>query len=362
MTQGDNLHRLFAEQGQSPWLDNIRRDWIQCGELARWVTRGVRGVTSNPSIFQAAIANSTAYDDEFRAAIDRGLDERGAYWDLVCTDIAAALELLRPVHDQSNGLDGYVSAEVDPGLAHDTNGTVLAARALDERINAPNLYVKIPATSEGLDAIRQMIAEKRSINVTLIFSLDRYDAVIDAYMSGLEAAPGDLSSVSSVASFFISRVDAEVDKRLAESNHPGAPDLYGKAAIANAQLAWQLFQERFSSDRFTALRARGARPQRPLWASTSPKNPDYPETYYTDRLIGPDTVNTMPPATLDAFEESGTVLPTLGRNLHGARQVFHELEHAGIDMADVSRQLEADGVRAFQNSFDDLLQALRNRK
>ncbi len=352
------LHELFREQGQSPWLDNIRRGWITSGELERWVNAGVRGLTSNPSIFQKAIEGSDAYDEEFRRAVAEGLDVEAAYWRLVLSDITAALEILRPVHEGSDGLDGYVSVEVDPGLARDGTATERAARELHERIDAPNLYVKIPATVEGLAPIEALIAQKRSINVTLIFSLERYEAVIEAYLRGLEAAEGDLSTVSSVASFFVSRVDTEVDRRLEAIGTDEALALRGRAAVANAKLAYQLHLERFSGPRWEALRARGARPQRPLWASTSTKNPAYPDTLYVDELIGPGTVNTLPDTTLAAFEDHGTVARTLDRDVDAARGVMERLADVGVDMNDVTRTLEVEGVAAFEKSFDGLLSVL----
>ena len=355
------LHDLYRDQGQSPWLDNIRRGWITSGELATWVERGVRGLTSNPSIFQKAIEGSAAYDDEFGEAVHSGLDVEAAYWRLVTSDITAALEILRSVHDASDGLDGYVSVEVDPGLARDSAGTEAAARALDERLGAPNLYVKIPGTAEGLAPIRQMIAEKRSINVTLIFSLDRYAEVMEAYIAGLEAAEGDLSGVSSVASFFISRLDTEVDRRLDEIGTPEALALRGKAAVANGQLAYALAAETFSGPRWDALLARGARPQRPLWASTSTKNPAYPDTLYVDELIGPGTVNTLPDATLEAFEDHGTVRRTIDADLDATRTVIDGLAAVGVDLADVTATLEDEGVAAFEKSFVELLAVLDSK-
>jgi len=352
------LHDLFEAQGQSPWLDNIRRGWITSGELAAWVDRGVRGLTSNPSIFQKAIQGSAEYDEQFRDAIGSGLDVAAGYWDLVTTDIAAALSILRPVFDASDGLDGYVSVEVDPGLARDAQGTETAARELDERLTAPNLYIKIPATQEGLVPIRRLVAEKRSINVTLIFSLDRYAAVMEAYLGGLEAAEGDLSTISSVASFFISRVDVEVDRRLEEIGSPPALALRGKAAIANGKLAYAAFRETFAGPRWEALAARGARVQRPLWASTSTKNPSYPDTLYVDELIGPDTVNTLPDATLAAFEDHGVVARTLDVDVDEATATIAALADLGIHMDEVTRKLEEEGVAAFEKSFDELLAAL----
>ena len=352
------LHDLFDQQGQSPWLDNIRRGWITSGELAGWVERGVRGLTSNPSIFQKAIQGSAEYDEQFTEAITSGLDVEASYWELVTSDIGAALEILRPVYDSSDGLDGYVSVEVDPGLARDSAGTEASARELDERLDAPNLYIKIPATAEGLAPIQQMIAEKRSINVTLIFSLTRYAEVMEAYIAGLEAAEGDLSDISSVASFFISRVDVEVDRRLEEIGTPEALALKGKAAIANGKLAYALFQETFTGPRWEALAARGARVQRPLWASTSTKDPSYPDTLYVDELIGPDTVNTLPDNTLEAFEDHGTVARTIDMGVGGAHEVIEALEGLGISMDEVTQKLEDEGVAAFEKSFDELLGAL----
>ena len=352
------LHDLFDHEGQSPWLDNIRRGWITSGELERWVARGVRGLTSNPSIFQKAIQGSAEYDQQFTEAIASGLDVEASYWELVTSDISAALDILRPVYDQSEGLDGYVSVEVDPGLARDSAGTEASARELDERLAAPNLYIKIPATAEGLAPIQRMISEKRSINVTLIFSLERYAAVMEAYLAGLEAAPGDLSDISSVASFFISRVDVEIDRRLDEIGTEEALALKGKAAVANGKLAYELFRQTFSGPRWEALVERGARVQRPLWASTSTKNPDYPDTLYVDELIGPDTVNTLPDNTLEAFEHHGTVARTADEGVQEAHAVIEALAGLGIHMDEVTQQLEDEGVAAFEKSFDELLAAL----
>jgi transaldolase len=352
------LHDLFAEHRQSPWLDNIRRGWITSGELDDWVRRGVRGLTSNPSIFQKAIQGSVEYDDEFSAAIQDGLDVEASYWQLVTSDIRSALDILRPVYDDSDGLDGYVSVEVDPGLARDSAGTEVAARALHTQLDSPNLYVKIPATVEGLAPIEQMIAEGRSINVTLIFSLTRYAGVMEAYLAGLERAEGDLSDISSVASFFISRVDVEIDRRLEAIGTPEALALRGKAAVANGKLAYAQFRETFAGPRWESLVARGARVQRPLWASTSTKSPDYPDTLYVDELIGPDTVNTLPDNTLEAFEDHGTLARTIDHGVDDARAVMADLAAIGIDIDDVTRQLEDEGVAAFEKSFDELLSAL----
>jgi transaldolase len=352
------LTDLYTQQGQSPWLDNMRRGWITGGELARWVERGVRGITSNPTIFQKAIASGTDYDAQFGEMMAEGSSVEDAYWDLVVTDIEDGLRILRPVYDESDGVDGYVSIEVAPELARDTEGTIASARDLHQRIDEPNLFVKIPATAEGVPAIGQMISEGRSINVTLIFGLDRYDEVIEAYIAGLEAHDGDLSKNASVASFFVSRVDTEVDRRLDEVGTPDALGLRGKAAVAQAQLAYGLFLERFSGPRWEALAARGARVQRPLWASTSTKNPDYQDTLYVDTLIGPDTVNTMPEGTLEAFDDHGVLARTVDADLDGARRVLDEVAQVGVDLDEVSAVLEEQGVASFAKSFDELLGSL----
>ena len=357
------LHDLHDQQGQSPWLDNLRRGYLRSGELQAYVDRGVRGITSNPSIFQKAIAQSDDYDDQFAELLRAGSTVEDSYWRMVTDDISEALDVLRPVHEASGGADGYVSVEVDPGLATDSEGTIASARELHERIAAPNLLVKIPATQEGVPAIRQMIAEGRSINVTLIFSLDRYVEVMEAYLSGLEArrdaGHDDLARIHSVASFFISRVDTEIDNRLAASGTDEALALQGKAAVAQGQLAYARFRETFAGPRWESLRAAGAAVQRPLWASTSTKNDAYPNTLYVDQLIGPDTVNTLPEATLDAFEDHGTVARTVDADLDGARRTLDAVAGAGIDLDDVDRVLEVEGVAAFEKSFDDLLETLQ---
>lgn len=354
------LHDLHDQFGQSPWLDNLKRGWLTSGEVQRWVDRGVRGITSNPSIFQKAIEVGGDYDEQFEAVLADGASVEDAYWELVTADIRAALAILRPLHDESGGLDGFVSVEVDPGLARDTAATIDAARALHQQIHEPNLYVKIPATAEGLPAIRTLLGEGHSINVTLIFGLERYAEVIEAYLEGLEEAEGDLSRISSVASFFISRVDTEVDRRLEEIGSPEALAARGQAAVTQAQLAYQLFTERFSGPRWEALAARGARPQRPLWASTSTKNPAYPDTLYVDELIGPGTVNTLPEATLEAFEDHGTLERRLDADLGEARHRWDRICEL-VDMADVSRVLEHEGVGAFEKSFTELLGVLESK-
>ena len=361
MSPATRLHELYRRCGQSPWLDNIRRGWITGGDLEAWVRRGVRGLTSNPSIFQKAIAAGTDYDEEFTSAIDEGLDVESSYWRLVASDISAAAGILRPVYDASEGLDGHVSVEVAPSLARDAAATAAAARRLHERLAVPNLYVKIPGTAEGLGTIAEMIAEGRSINVTLIFSVERYLEVAEAYMAGLEGCAGDLSRVSSVASFFVSRIDTEVDRRLEAVGTPEALALRGKAAVANAKVAYAHYLRICSQPRWEALAARGARPQRLLWASTSTKNPAYPDTLYVDSLIGPDTVNTLPDATLEAFEDHGTVEETLTAGLDEARHALERIEAVGVDLAAVTAQLEDEGVAAFSKSFDELLGVLGDK-
>ncbi|MGA2519518.1 MAG: transaldolase [Acidimicrobiales bacterium] len=365
------LHDLYELQGQSPWLDNLRRDYLHGGKLAELVEEGIRGVTSNPTIFAKAIESEDDYDAQFADLLTLHTIEE-AYWEMVVTDIRDALAILRPVHDASGGIDGYVSLEVAPGLAHDTAGTVAAARHFHELVAAPNLHVKIPATAEGVPAIRTMIGEGRSINVTLLFSLDRYDEVIEAYIGGLEdyVATGatDLSPVRSVASFFVSRVDTEVDRRLevlAAQAASGGSDallaLRGSAAVAQARRAYHLFRDRFTGPRWEALAARGATVQRPLWASTSTKNPAYPDLAYVDTLIGPDTVNTMPDATVAAFLDHGTPARTVDVDPDEALRALDRIEAAGVSMDDVARTLEDEGVASFAKSFDELLQSLSDK-
>jgi transaldolase len=357
MTEPNRLHALH-DLGQSPWLDNLRRGWLTSGELAAWVDRGIRGLTSNPSIFQKAISSGSDYDEQFRDLIGSGTSVTDAYWDLVTSDIEGALALLRPVYDASDGIDGYVSVEVAPDLARDEAGTIAAARQLHEAIAEPNLYVKIPATAEGIEPIRTMISESRSINVTLIFSLDRYAEVMEAYLAGLEQASGDLSRISSVGSFFISRVDTEVDRRLEAIGTEAALALRGRGAIAQAQVAYARFRDTFQGPRWEALAARGARVQRPLWASTSTKNPAYPDTAYVDQLVGPDTVNTMPEETLDAFLDHGTAVRTVDADPAGAQATLDAIADVGVDLDDVAQELEEQGVGAFAKSFDELIGAL----
>jgi len=355
------LDQLFSQHGQSPWLDNLRREWLHSGELQNWINKGVRGLTSNPSIFEKAISDSEAYDQQFKSLIESGSSIEDAYWSLVQTDIADALALMEPIYDSSNGLDGYVSVEVDPRLARDTRATVDAARFLDDQLKSKNLYIKIPGTKEGLPAIQEMITEGRSINVTLLFSLERYSEVIESYIAGLEARDGDLSNISSVASFFISRTETEVDSRLEAIGTSEAFDLQGKTAVSQGQLAYKIFLEQFNTDRWKALEDRGARLQRPLWASTSTKNPAYPDTLYVDQLIGPDTVNTLPDATIAAFLDHGTLARTIDASFEAATMTLQKVEALGIDLADVAEKLEREGVSSFETSFENLLITLSKK-
>ncbi len=359
-TERSRLNELYAVHGQSPWIDNLTRTMIASGHLRELVDRGVRGVTSNPTIFAKAFEAGTDYDESFAQLVAVHSVE-DAYWELVIDDVLHALEILRPVHEQSSGTDGFVSLEVAPAIAHDAVATAKAARLLHRRIDRPNLLVKIPATKEGVAAIRTMVGEGADINVTLIFGLERYDEVIEAYLSGLEAVEGDLSGIQGVASFFVSRVDTLVDRLLDEIATPEALALRGKVAVAQAKVAYQHFLQAFSGPRWEALRARGAYPQRPLWASTSTKNPSYPELVYVESLIGPDTVNTMPDATLEAFADHGTPARRIDVDDDEARIVLEQVAAVGVDMDDVAMILEGEGVASFAKSYDELLQRLDDK-
>jgi transaldolase/glucose-6-phosphate isomerase len=348
--------------GQSLWYDNIQRKLLETGELKAMIERGdIRGVTSNPTIFQNAIAKTSDYDAALTPLAWSGWDAETIFWHLAVEDIREACDLFRPMYDETKGGDGFVSLEVNPYLANDTDGTVQQAKELWARVNRPNLMVKIPATKEGIPAIRQAIAAGINVNVTLIFSLERYGAVMDAYIAGLEdrvAKNEPVNMIASVASFFVSRVDTKIDPRLPE----GSP-LRGKAAIANAKFAYDSFESIFTSPRFATLKARfSARVQRPLWASTGTKNPAYPDTLYVDTLIGPDTVNTVPPATLDAFRDHGNASLTITRGLEESQMFFAELEAAGISMQQVTQELEEEGVKSFAESFKTLLAAIETRR
>jgi transaldolase len=344
------------DHGQSPWIDYLSRPFLENGELAALVREGIRGVTSNPTIFQGAIAEGEAYDEQLREVLRSETDPKEIFLALACRDIRAACDELRAVHEEGSGpRDGWVSLEVDPTLAHDTQGTIDEATRLHDLIDRPNLFVKIPATKEGLPAIEESIARGIPINVTLIFSLERHREVAHAYLRGLERlaeAGGNLGKVASVASFFVSRVDTEADKRLDEIG--GHDELKGKLAIANAKLAYRTYREVFAGERWEELASQGASAQRCLWASTSTKNPEYRDVLYVEELIGPETVDTMPRETIEAFQDHGNVEDTLERDLEGARKVLEDLKAAGVDYDDVVATLEREGVEKFAKSFREL--------
>jgi transaldolase len=354
------LHRL-SELGQSVWIDFLSRDMLRSGELQQMHEEdAVVGVTSNPTIFQKAVSAGNAYDEQLRRELEQESDAKELFLRLAVKDVQDACDVLRPVWDEGSGRDGYVSLEVDPTLAYETEATIEEATRLHEWVDRPNLFVKIPATEAGLPAIEEMIARGRSINVTLIFSLERYAEVAEAYVRGLERlaeAGGDPTRVASVASFFVSRVDTEADRRLEELGAPA--ELAGKLAVANAKLAYQRYKEIFVSGRWDALAERGASPQRCLWASTSTKNPAYRDVLYVEELIGPETVNTMPEETIRAFQDHGEVALTLEEGIDEAQALFRRLAEAGTDYDDVTATLEREGVEKFSDSFAELLEGIR---
>ena len=363
-----NTIQRLREQGQSIWCDNISRRMLDTGELQRLVDLGIVGITSNPTIFMKAITGGGDYDALFSKLLAEGRDTMAVYEGLVLPDIADAADTLRPVYDRTNGLDGYVSLEVNPKLAYDPDGTIAEARRLFSRLKRPNVLIKVPATEEGLPAIETLIGEGVNVNVTLIFGIEIYERVMNAYVQGLrrlDAVAGELSKVTSVASFFVSRVDTLVDKLLEEkrAGGGGVDHLLGKAAGANAKLAYARFEEFFdNSDEFSALAAKGARVQRPLWASTSTKNPDYPDTKYVDELVGPHTVNTLPPDTIEATLDHGATKSVIRDNLDDERRVIEQLADLGIDIKAVTEKLRVDGVAAFAKSFDEILENLSRKQ
>jgi transaldolase len=356
------LHQV-SELGQSVWIDSLSRGWLKTGALARWMDEdALTGVTSNPTIFQKAMSEGEWYDDQLREVIKQEDDLKEVFLQLAMVDIEEACDLFRSVWDSGKGKDGYISMEVDPNLAYETDATIEEARRFHDWVERPNLYVKIPATEPGLPAIEEMIARGRNINVTLIFSLERHKEVAESYIRGLERlveAGGDPAKVGSVASYFVSRVDTEADRRLDEVGHP---ELKGKLAVANAKLAYQNYQEIFSGERWEALAAKGATPQWCLWASTSTKNPEYRDVLYIEELIGPDTVNTMPRETIDAFQDHGVVEPTLEQGIDEAHRVFERIAEAGVDYDDVTDTLEREGVQKFIDSFTELLEGIESKR
>src|SRR5437879_5024318 len=359
------LHEL-SEHGVSVWIDYLSRDMIHGGKLAQMMDEdAVVGVTSNPTIFQKAISQGTAYDEQLKEVLAEETEPKEIFYRLAARDIEDACELMRPVWERTNGLDGYVSWEVDPTLAYDVANTYEEAQRLHEWIDRPNLYVKIPATKPGVAAIEDMIASGKNINVTLIFSLQRYKEVVEAYLRGLErlvAAGGNPAGAHSVASFFVSRVDTEADKRLDAIGTPDALKLRGKLAVANAKLAYQHWQETFSGERWEFLAGKGATKQRCLWASTSTKNPEYRDVMYVEELIGRETVNTMPEETIRAFQDHGVVAETLTQGVDEARRLLDDLAQAGIDYDDVVQVLEEEGVQKFADSFEELLDGIQAKR
>jgi transaldolase len=356
------LHEL-SERGQSVWIDSLSRQWLRDGTLDGLMRDdAVVGVTSNPTIFQKALAEGDWYDDQLRELLGELDDPKEIFFHLGVTDIQEACDRFRPVWDESKGQDGYVSFEVEPDLAYDQEATIEQALHFHEWIDRPNLYVKIPATEPGLGAIEECIARGRNINVTLIFGLQRYEEVAEAYTRGLERlveSGGDPSRVASVASFFVSRVDTEADRRLDEVGHP---ELKGRLAVANAKLAYQRYEQIFSGERWERLAAQGATRQRCLWASTSTKNPEYRDVMYIEELIGPETVNTMPLETIRAFQDHGVVADTLEQGVDEAQQLLEQLAQAGVDYDDVTDTLEREGVQKFSDSFNELLDGIRAKQ
>ena len=371
---GKNPLAQLAEAGQSVWYDLMERALITTGKLQKLIDEDdLRGLTSNPTIFEKAIGGSEDYNDSLRELAEKNFSTNDIYESLVVDDIGRAADVFRPVYERTSRGDGYVSLEVSPNLAHETEGTLAEAEKLWKRLDRPNAMIKIPATKEGIPAIEEAIAKAINVNITLIFSRDVYDKVIEAYIRGLERrveAGQPIDSIASVASFFVSRIDtaadaeirARIEKASGEAEKKELESLLGKVAIANAKMAYALFQERFGSERFDKLRARGGRPQRPLWASTGTKDPSYSDVMYIESLIGPETVNTIPPKTYDAFRDHGTVARTLDQDVDEARDVLERLEKAGISLAAITEKLTADGVESFAGSFNSLIGTIDSRR
>jgi len=351
----------LANIGQSVWLDFISRNLLTSGELIKYREMGLRGMTSNPTIFDKAISKSNDYDDDISELVLKGLNVEEIYEKLALKDIGIAADEMRKVYNETDGLDGYISIEVNPLLANNTEETIIQAKNLFKQLGRPNIMIKIPGTEEGLPAITEVLGSGINVNVTLIFSTESYRKVVEAFMAGLEkydAAGGDISKHASVASFFVSRVDTAVDKELEAKNNK---ELQGKIAVANSKIAFEISEEMFSSERWQKLEAKGARKQRLLWASTSTKNPDYYDLLYVDTLIGPDTVNTMPPDTIKAFIDHGNIKSTLGQGIDEAKAHLNKLKELGIDINKITDKLLKDGVKSFSDSFKSLVDSLDSK-
>ncbi|MEW6637753.1 MAG: transaldolase [Actinomycetota bacterium] len=356
----ENLRKM-RELGQAPWVDEISREDVRNGGLRRMIESGIVGVTSNPAIFQKAIGGSDLYDEQLGELARKEDDPKEIFWQIARDDIRDACDIFFPVYEETGGQDGFVSLEVQPEIAYDAGATVEEAMRLHEMVDRPNLFVKIPATLPGLVAIEEMISRGKSINVTLIFSLERYREVARAYIRGIERlveGGGDPSGVRSVASFFVSRIDTEADKRLEQL---GREDLKGRLAVANAKLAYRAYGQIFGGSRWRSLEEKGANRQRLLWASTSTKNPDYPDTLYVDSLVGPETVNTMPKKTIEAVMDHGDIRPTLTEGVEEAARLLDRLREAGLDYEDVTDVLEKEGIEKFADPFNELLEEIRSK-
>ncbi len=356
----ERLARM-QELGQAPWVDELSREDIQNGGLRRMIEDGIVGMTSNPAIFQKAIANSDLYDDQLEELARKEDDPKEIFWEVARTDIQDACDIFMPVYERTGGEDGFISLEVQPDIAYDIQATTDEAARLHALVDRPNLFVKIPATLQGLVAIEEMISRGKSINVTLIFSLERYREVARAYIRGIKRlveGGGDPSGVRSVASFFVSRIDTEADRRLEEL---GADDLKGKLAIANAKLAYQVYKQVFGGSRWRSLEERGANKQRLLWASTSTKDPDYSDVMYPENLVGPETVDTMPKSTIKAVMDHAEIRPTLDEGVDEAKEILGQLREVGLDYEDVTDVLEQEGIQKFAEPFHELLEEIKNK-
>ena len=357
-----SILQQLADLGQSVWYDFIKRDILLNGSLDSLIEDGLRGITSNPSIFQKAISGSALYDEDLKSPELKNLSVFETYETLAKKDIKLAAEKMLKVYEETNGLDGYVSLEVDPDLAYKTEETITEAKRLFKELNMPNVMIKVPATAEGIPAVRVLIGEGVNVNVTLIFSIENYLDVAEAYIAGLEdfaAKGGDVSKVASVASFFVSRVDTYTDKNL---NELGLTEYLGKTAVANSKVAYKKFREILNGERWKKLEAKGALPQRLLWASTSTKNPAYPDILYVQELIGENTVNTVPPATLDAFVDHGEAKITINQGVEEAEKLLSDIAAKGVDLNQITTQLQIDGVKAFSDAFHVLLDAIEKKK